>query len=251
MDVQFVGDLSENFFKIFSRFPKTQMQEGEVPHFAFLPSGHAQKCAVVPVTLELASEQPLTKDYEDFAVMFEHSRMGRLVYSFLGPALSLIKDGDKHHLASYPVLLDRANPTPEVFYKGTRTDYLPAYATMFSAGFDIHADEDVVIPPRSKSGLISTGLYLDQRNWNGMPGVLRLSPKSGLANKFAIDVLAGIVDYDYPDEIKVILMNHSDQEVRFSAGQSVCQGLFMASMQGGNLPVSTMERQGGFGSTGK
>ena len=77
----------------------------------------------------------------------------------------------------------------------------------FSAGFDLHANEDATIEPNDKA-MISTGIHC---TLSSPDYYLRVAPRSGLAAKHAINVLAGVVDYDYTGEIKVILINHGKE----------------------------------------
>jgi len=77
-----------------------------------------------------------------------------------------------------------------------------------------------------------------------------LSPFS-LAAKYGLTVLnsPGIIDLDYPDTIKVILMNHGEETVCLDAGTRIAQLVFTASYRRSEL-VRDVERTSGFGSTG-
>ena len=87
------------------------------------------------------------------------------------------------------------------------------------------------------------------------PGVVGIiKPRSGIAVKFGIDVLAGTIDSDYRGEIRVCLINHGDIEFNIHVGDRIAQILFMPiiteTCEGGYL--SETERGiGGFGSTGR
>lgn len=51
----------------------------------------------------------------------------------------------------------------------------------------------------------------------------RVAPRSGLAIKQGIDVLAGVVDSDYRGEIKVVLINHGDEPLTIHNGDKIAQ----------------------------
>lgn len=101
------------------------------------------------------------------------------------------------------------NPTPE-------------YQTAFSAGMDIHAfvEEDIFIKSLQRI-LVPTGLYIELP-----PGYeAQVRPRSGLAAKFGITVLntPGTIDADYRGEIKVILVNLSNEEFTVKNGDRIAQ----------------------------
>jgi dUTP pyrophosphatase len=77
-----------------------------------------------------------------------------------------------------------------------------------------------------------------------------IKPRSGLAFNYGIDVLAGVIDADYKDEIKVILINHGDDPYHIKAGDRIAQLVvlpyYVINGEDGNAPI----RSGGFGSTG-
>lgn len=79
---------------------------------------------------------------------------------------------------------------------------LPKQATSFSAGYDLFAAEDAVVPSLGRK-LIKTNVSMAiPINYYG-----RIAPRSGLAYKNGIDVLAGVIDSDYRGDIGVILYN--------------------------------------------
>ncbi len=51
----------------------------------------------------------------------------------------------------------------------------------------------------------------------------RVAPRSGLAVKNFIDVGAGVIDSDYRGEVKVLLFNFSDVEMKINVGDRVAQ----------------------------
>ncbi|MEK6882835.1 MAG: dUTP diphosphatase [Nanoarchaeota archaeon] len=70
------------------------------------------------------------------------------------------------------------------------------------AGYDLYAIEDLIIPAGCRS-LVRTGLAIEiPESYYG-----KIAPRSGLAYKKGIDVMAGIIDSTYRGEIGVILIN--------------------------------------------
>ena len=87
---------------------------------------------------------------------------------------------------------------------------LPSYATLGSAGMDIRAflNEPIVLKPMERS-LIPTGLFVEiPENYE-----IQIRPRSGLALKQGITCLntPGTIDSDYRGEIKVLLINLSNE----------------------------------------
>lgn len=130
---------------------------------------------------------------------------------------------------------------------------LPEYATSFSAGMDVRADiaAPVVLPPLGRA-LIPTGLYLEIPEGYEV----QVRPRSGLAARHGITVLnaPGTIDSDYRGEVKVILVNLSQEPFGIEPGERVAQ-LVLARHevieweQADSLDESG-RGQGGFGSTG-
>ena len=131
---------------------------------------------------------------------------------------------------------------------------LPRYATPLSAGMDVRADIDeaVVLRPLERA-MIPTGLYVE------LPAgyEMQIRPRSGLAAKHGITVLnsPGTIDADYRGEIRVILVNLSNEEFRIEAGERIAQMVVARHEQVEwelAEELSDSERgAGGFGSTGK
>lgn len=127
---------------------------------------------------------------------------------------------------------------------------IPKRATNGSAGYDLASVCKYVIQPGNKE-TISTGLSI--RVPEGTYG--RLAPRSGLAVKHCIDVLAGVVDRDYKEEVKVILINHSKEPFNIEIGDRVAQ-LVVECIKTPDVEIVDMfppldsTRVGGFGSTG-
>ncbi len=131
---------------------------------------------------------------------------------------------------------------------------LPAYETASSAGMDLRAfvDADVVLKPFERK-LIPTGLYIELPD--GYEAQIR--PRSGLAIKSGITVLnsPGTIDADYRGEIKVILINLSQDDFTIKSGDRICQMVITKHEKAEFVEVNeiseTERGAGGFGHTGK
>ncbi len=131
---------------------------------------------------------------------------------------------------------------------------LPEYATLYSAGMDLRAniDESVTLKPLERK-LIPTGLFIELPI--GYEAQIR--PRSGLAFKHGLTVLntPGTIDADYRGEIKVILVNLSDQDFIINDGERICQMVIAAHARVEWKESDSLEESergsGGFGHTGK
>ncbi len=130
----------------------------------------------------------------------------------------------------------------------------PSYATALSAGVDLKAnlDEAVTIGPLERT-LVPTGLFI------ALPAgyEAQVRPRSGLAAKHGITVLntPGTIDADYRGEIKVILVNLSQEPFEIVPGERIAQMVIArhetAQWEEVDTLDSTERGEGGFGSTGK
>ena len=126
----------------------------------------------------------------------------------------------------------------------------PERKTAGSAGYDLTTVEDVVLPAH-QSVLISTGVKIElpKRTYG------QIAPRSGLSVK-GIDVGAGIIDEDYRGEIKVLLRNHSDDDIELPCESRIAQLLVLPvcypdlNLVDQEALESTERGAGGFGSTG-
>lgn len=131
---------------------------------------------------------------------------------------------------------------------------LPEYATPFSAGVDLRAniDNPITLGPLERT-LVPTGLYLALPQ--GYEAQIR--PRSGLALKHGLTVLnsPGTIDADYRGEIRVILVNLSNEKFVINDGERICQMVIAEHVQVEWEQVDSIndtERgAGGFGHTGK
>jgi dUTP pyrophosphatase len=131
---------------------------------------------------------------------------------------------------------------------------LPEYQTPLSAGLDIRAnlDEPVTLQPLERA-MIPTGLFVELPEGCEM----QIRPRSGLAAKHGITVLnsPGTIDADYRGEIKVILVNLSNEPFTIEAGERIAQMIVaryeQIEWQAVEELSATERGAGGFGSTGK
>jgi len=131
---------------------------------------------------------------------------------------------------------------------------LPHYETPQSAGMDVRANlnEPIQLKPMQRA-LIPTGLYIEIPC--GFEAQIR--PRSGLAAKNGVTVLnsPGTIDADYRGEIKVILINMSEEVFTIANGDRVAQMVVAPVTQAIwdiTTELSDTDRgTGGFGSTGK
>jgi dUTP pyrophosphatase len=129
-----------------------------------------------------------------------------------------------------------------------------AYATEKSAGMDLKADikEPVTLAPLERA-MIPTGLYIALPD--GTEAQVR--PRSGLAAKFGISVLnsPGTIDADYRGEVKVILVNLSNEPFVINPGERIAQMVVARYEQVEWDEVDVLDEtdrgEGGFGSTGR
>jgi len=131
---------------------------------------------------------------------------------------------------------------------------LPKYETEFSAGVDLRANlsKDVILKPLERT-LIPTGLFIELPA--GFEAQIR--PRSGLAFKHGITILnsPGTIDADYRGEIKVILVNLSNEPFNITNGERICQ-MVICKHETVNFNLveklnETVRGEGGFGHTGK
>lgn len=141
----------------------------------------------------------------------------------------------------------------DIKIKNLSSNPLPAYATALSAGVDLYAnlEGDIELRPLERS-IVPTGIFLELPA--GFEAQVR--PRSGLAAKHGLSVLnsPGTIDADYRGEIKVILVNLSNELFVIKNGERIAQ-LIIARHETANW-ISTDELsetargEGGFGHTG-
>ncbi|MBK7849738.1 MAG: dUTP diphosphatase [Bacteroidetes bacterium] len=130
---------------------------------------------------------------------------------------------------------------------------LPSYETAHAAGMDLRANlnSPVVLKPLERT-LVPTGLFIELPV--GFEAQVR--PRSGLAAKKGVTVLnsPGTIDADYRGEIKVILVNLSNEPFTIENGERIAQLVIARHEQVSWEQVSELAESGrgagGFGSTG-
>lgn len=131
---------------------------------------------------------------------------------------------------------------------------LPDYATALAAGMDLRAnlEEPVELLPLERS-LIPTGIYIQLPE--GYEAQIR--PRSGLAIKHGIGIVntPGTIDADYRGEIRVILVNLSNEIFTVNDGERICQMIISKHERVDWSEVEELDEtergDGGFGHTGK
>ena len=130
----------------------------------------------------------------------------------------------------------------------------PSYATEKSAGMALKAEikEPITLGPLERA-MVPTGLYI------ALPAgtEAQVRPRSGLAAKFGISVLnaPGTIDADYRGEVKVILVNLSNESFTINPGERIAQMVVAKyeKVEWDEVEVldETERGEGGFGSTGR
>ena len=126
---------------------------------------------------------------------------------------------------------------------------LPSRGSSQAAGLDIYSIEDVAIEPKDRA-LVRTGLAVAIPE--GHYG--RVAPRSGLATKNGLHVLAGVIDADYRGEVRCLLYNAGDETIHLPASSKICQLIVEKIITPEAIwsdEISATDRgSGGFGSTG-
>ncbi len=130
---------------------------------------------------------------------------------------------------------------------------LPAYQTEGAAGMDVSAciEEDITLNPMERK-LISTGFAI------AVPEgyAAYLYARSGLASKKGITLpnCVGVIDSDYRGEVKVALVNLSDEPFCIKNGDRIAQmvisPVIQVILEEKDELSETKRAGGGFGSTG-
>jgi dUTP pyrophosphatase len=131
---------------------------------------------------------------------------------------------------------------------------LPAYETAGSAGMDmrVFTESDIVLKPFERK-LIPTGIYIELPD--GYEAQIR--PRSGMAFKHGITLpnTPATIDSDYRGEIKVAVINLSQEEFTIKNGDRIAQMVIAkyekVSWTAAEELSETKRGEGGFGHTGK
>jgi dUTP pyrophosphatase len=130
---------------------------------------------------------------------------------------------------------------------------LPKYQTKQSAGVDLCAflSSDLVLKPNDRR-LIGTGLHITLPD--GYEAQIR--PRSGLAFKHGITIInsPGTIDADYRGEIKIALINHSNEDFVIKSGDRIAQMVISKYEQISFSLTESLDEtergEGGYGHTG-
>lgn len=129
----------------------------------------------------------------------------------------------------------------------------PAYATEASAGMDLHADiaEPLVLQPLERA-LVPTGIFIELPV--GYEAQVR--PRSGLATRHGVTVInaPGTVDADFRGELRVSLVNLSNEAFEIAPGERIAQMVVArherVAWEDVEVLSETVRGAGGWGSTG-
>ena len=128
---------------------------------------------------------------------------------------------------------------------------LPSYVHPGDAGLDFFALEDCIVPAGKQLSNIRTGVSIAIPQ--GYVGLFW--DKSGLAAKYGLKVMAGVIDSGYRGELLLSLFNTSSTDYSFKAGDKVMQLVVQPVQSVEVVEVQelsdTSRGDGGFGSTGK
>lgn len=133
----------------------------------------------------------------------------------------------------------------------TSTAKLPSKANFFDAGLDLYNDEkEVVTLAPGERRLFSTGISVAIPK--GFVGLIW--PRSGHAVKTGLDTMAGVIDSPYRGEVKVLLINHSQDHQVYRHGDKIAQLIIQQApdftpVETENLD-ETSRGENGFGSSG-
>jgi dUTP pyrophosphatase len=134
----------------------------------------------------------------------------------------------------------------EVKIEGTA----PAYASEGAAGADLRAAAGLTLAPGERAA-VPTGLRIEIPA--GYVGLVW--PRSGLAVRHGIDTLAGVVDSDYRGEVRVVLVNHGQEQFTIAPGDRIAQLLIQKVERAAFVEMvelaATARGESGFGSTGR
>jgi len=127
---------------------------------------------------------------------------------------------------------------------------IPTRGSPLAAGLDLSAAYDEVVPARGRK-LVKTDIAVKMEpNTYG-----RVAPRSGLAFKNGIDIMAGVIDEDYRGNVGVILYNTSDVDFVVKRGDRIAQLIEECILKTTVTEVDdldeTVRGDGGYGSTGK
>ena len=125
---------------------------------------------------------------------------------------------------------------------------VPRKGTVGSAGYDLYASAECVVPAKGKS-IVKTDIAMAIPY--GYYG--RVAPRSSMAVKHT-DIGAGVIDSDYRGEIGVVLFNHAETDLVVKVHDRIAQLIIEKLGMGDLIEVSELDDTprgvGGYGSTG-
>lgn len=183
-----------------------------------------------------STDFPQTEDEEDLDISS--------IFSNLGFSIEDLEKG-----------YDEYEPTMPLRYSSSNENSVdPKYAYPTDSGFDLYSTEEIIIESFGRA-LIPTGLHFDIPDGYE----IQIRSKSGLALKQGLMVLnsPGTVDQGYTGEVKVILFNTTNKELKIEKGQKIAQAVITSVVSGKWIElvkVNNIEDKdrsdNGFGSTG-
>lgn len=129
--------------------------------------------------------------------------------------------------------------------------HIPQKAHEDDAGFDLYASEDYMLKAHG-FGCVPTALSIQLPE--GYEAQVR--PRSGLAAKYGVTVLnaPGTIDAGYRGEVKIILINHGEEDFAITAGMRIAQMVISPVLEARFLEAVSLAEssrgEGGFGSSG-
>ena len=102
---------------------------------------------------------------------------------------------------------------------------LPTQGSNEAAGLDLYACEPATVQP-GQSAKINTGVCMELPL--GCVGLIW--PRSKIATRYNIDVLAGVIDSDYRGEIQIAIINHGDSPFEVGVGDKIAQMIIQRHM---------------------
>jgi len=146
------------------------------------------------------------------------------------------------------------NHKVNLYYTFDSENKTPEYAYPTDSGFDLRSNIDLELMPFGRE-LVPTGLYLSIPEGYE----IQVRPKSGLAIKKGLSVLntPGTVDQGYTGEIKVIIINMSNDFQNIKKGDKIAQAVLCPVVSGKHVELIKQDKiqdndrgSNGFGSTG-
>jgi len=149
-------------------------------------------------------------------------------------SISLVQDEPVQEKLTKRMLVQQATAIQVMKMAAKAT--LPSRGLRFSAGHDLYALEDVLIPARGQK-LVGTGIAI------GIPQgtYARIAPRSGLAYKESIGIGGGVIDADHTGEVKLIMMNHSNKSYQVQEEDRIAQMIIEKIDTSGMIEVDSLQ----------